>query len=89
LLVGLETANMSYIQYGCDDVLHQPYRFKLIEDIEQIQKQINADSALYLSGAGPTLAIISKAKVHIDLTNLHSHWNMKELQIDTEGTKII
>jgi homoserine kinase len=89
LLIGLETANMAYIQDGCDDVLHQPYRFKLIHDIDDIQTQIDNTSALYLSGAGPALAIISKSKVNLDLKNLHSNWTIKELQIDTKGVTII
>lgn len=85
LLIGLETGNMDLIRYGCEDVLHQPYRFKLIEDISLIQNQLSNTSALYLSGAGPTLAIISKETIHLDLSKTKAHWNPKELNIDTEG----
>ena len=88
LLIGLKTGNMDLICYGCEDVLHQPYRFKLIEDISLIQKQLSPTSALYLSGAGPTLAIISKETIHLDLSKTEAHWTQKELFINTEGVRV-
>lgn len=88
---GLKEANFELIKDGCDDVIHQPYRFPLIEDmplIQDILEQRNIHT-LFLSGAGPTLGIISTKPLHLDLSACKAEWIEKTLEIDTQGVILL
>lgn len=90
LLNGLKTGDLEQIAIGCDDHLHQPYRFPLIADVPLIQKRL-ADQgiqALYLSGAGPTLAVITKEPLTLDLKGCKAHWTLLPLELDTTGVHL-
>ncbi len=87
LIQGLKSGDMNLIEDGCDDVIHQPYRFPLIKDVSLIKEKLNLQkpSALFLSGAGPTLGIITKEKLNIDLNQTEADWSVNPLLIDHEG----
>lgn len=87
LLHGLKEGNLSQIAYGCDDLLHQPYRFPLIEDYPLIKNQLThlKQDCVYLSGAGPSIAIIHKDDFHLDLNTCKAQWHQVSLTLNTQG----
>lgn len=58
LLEGLRRGDSDLVAWGCDDQLHQPHRADLIPGFNEVTKAgVQAGgSAVYLSGAGPTMA---------------------------------
>ncbi len=87
------------IREAVQDKLHQPYRMKFIahsQDIFDKAYDLGAYAA-YVSGAGPTLMAIinghdiSFAKAmreYLDGLGL-TGWQIKELSIDNQGTKVV
>lgn len=94
LINSLETGNMEAIKNSIKDKLHQPYREKLIYEVEEIKNIIKnqGDSAYYISGAGPTVMCISKNDKldHVlkeSVKTLKNKWSIKKLKIDCSGMK--
>ena len=81
------------------DRLHQPYRMELIPHCREVFDiaYTHGAYAAYISGAGPTaMAIVDEnneyfaGKMRFSLENAGlSDWQVKELRIDNEGTKLI
>ena len=60
LIKAFETGDMELLKTALEDRLHEPYRRKLITGYDEIKKQVDAQGAcLCISGAGPTLLMIS------------------------------
>ena len=81
-----------------DDRVHQPYRTKLIEGFDLIEKKMHEleFDGLFISGAGPTLmgvlAVSAPNKVMAMkefLDSLDNVWRLESLSIDKEGVKIL
>lgn len=91
LIQGLKTANQEFLSIGFLDLLHQPYRFPLIENSDQILTWCKTNNlACYLSGAGPTLMIVCTGE--IDLSSLNeivpSKWSLIPLSISKKGAQL-
>ena len=82
------------------DKLHQPYRERLIKGFKELNELlINKDDILgcVISGAGPTILIISKNNGFEKIENevkqvfelLNVNCDIKTLDIENEGTKVI
>jgi homoserine kinase len=78
------------------DVFHQPYRKKLIPNIERIfeQSMRNGAKGCYISGAGPSLiALIDTGndgfheKMSVYLKTLKTYWELKVLELDRKGVE--
>lgn len=91
LIKGLKEADMDLISDGCDDVIHQPYRFPLIKDVNCIKEALDKQNiqTLFLSGAGPTLGIITKEALNLDLSKCEADWSFNQLNIDHTGVKVL
>jgi len=94
LISALESGNLETIKSSIKDRLHQPYREKLIDEVEEVKKIIKRqeDSVYYISGAGPTIMCISKNKelkntFSKELQNLKNSWKIKRLITDNIGMK--
>lgn len=93
------TRNWDNLPIAVDDKIHQPYRKKLIPEMDEIFKTAKELYAkgLFLSGAGPTIiAIILKENEHkfIDgmrqyLDSLKNTWEARILVPDLIGTQVI
>ena len=95
----LLTGKYENLKTAVDDRLHQPFRLPLIpnaENVFDIAYTLGAH-AVYISGAGPTIMAIvdhdntyfaGKLRFSLDAHKL-SDWEVKELMIDNDGTKII
>ena len=64
LIKAFYAADDELLAVALDDKIHQPYRFPLIKDYENISKTCLKNGALgtYLSGAGPTVMAICSDK---------------------------
>ena len=95
----LLTGKFENLRTAVHDKLHQPYRMELIphcREVFDVAYTLGA-YASYISGAGPTIMAIvdeenkffaGKMKFALDNAGLKG-WQVKELRIDNEGTKII
>lgn len=97
LVATLANGNCELLKVACKDKLHQDYRGKFIANYFDIVKKCQEKgTGVFLSGAGPTIMVMSENKnsnflndMKIFLSNLDSNWSIKELKVDDEGTKVI
>lgn len=97
LLSALSNGRFDLLKYSFKDELHQPYRGKLIPDFLNIINKCEEIGVLgvYLSGAGPTIMCILEeendsflGEIKSYLDTLKGNWDIKELCIDLDGTRI-
>ncbi len=98
LILSLISGDEENIKVALEDKIHQPYRFKLIPEIDQIEKIIDESHALghYLSGAGSTLMILLDSKdkksqdfIKKQVKELKGEYEVLPLEIDNNGAFII
>lgn len=98
MLCALSNGDGHLLKASFQDKLHQPYRGKLIEGYDLFMKTLNDldNTAGFISGAGSTLAVITKEndekvveKLKFIINNLNNKWIIKKVDIDYEGAKII
>lgn len=96
LLRSLENGDMDAIAASLKDRLHQPYRFKLIDEYEDIRSLAarNGCGALCISGAGPTLLCLTRDASFADrmrqgCSALRHRWDIRDLKVDFSGAVII
>lgn len=94
LLSALTNGRFDLLKYAIKDILHQPYRGKLIPDFYNIIDKCQELGSLgsFLSGAGPTIMsiidennndFIVEIRKYLDLLN--NDWHIKELELDLSG----
>ncbi len=75
-----------------DDKIHEPYRLPLIKNADEIKNDYkNLDVAIAISGAGPTLLLISKlslSEMHFN-TKKYPDWNLIAVDISHLGIQLI
>lgn len=87
MIKALENGDMKLLQSANKDLLHEPFRYPLIDDSDILIKYAKENDVIcMISGAGPTLLIISNKKLifDIDLKN----WIFKEVNINNQGAYI-
>jgi len=91
LIKGLIKGDIELIKESIEDKLHQPYREKIISEIDYIKDMITSRGyAYYLSGAGPTAMCISnkknlEEKFDKEINKLKNNWKILKLEVDNEG----
>lgn len=98
LVASVMTGKYENFDMAMQDRIHQPYRAKLIDGMEDIFEHAKAFGAVatYLSGAGSTLmAMVTRDKAEgfqkemsAYLGTLPHNWELQLLQADREGAKI-
>ena len=98
LLAGsLTTGKLENLDVATGDCLHQPYRFSLIENGEDIVREAKELGALgaFISGAGPSIvAIVYKGdrdyieKAQALCEAKYPHWKAVQLRCDEVGTTV-
>ncbi|MBO8434401.1 MAG: homoserine kinase [Tyzzerella sp.] len=99
LVASMMTGNIDNLKMAMDDRLHQPYRRKLIPEMDRIFKASKGYGAVgtYLSGAGSTLmAVLTDSnakefenKMSAYLSSMPHEWELTLLEPDMEGAVII
>ncbi len=83
----IENGDINQLIRSNNDLLHEPYRLSLIENsiaIKKIAKENKASA--YISGAGPTMLVISKDYI-IDKFNFEN-WQKIEVKVNQQGAYI-
>ena len=98
VILSLISGNEENLRVSLDDKIHEPYRLKLIPEIDDIEKIIDDSEALghYLSGAGSTIMVVLKAsdktsedEIKNKLDKLSNSYEVRLLDIDEKGAFII
>lgn len=98
VILSLISGNEENLKVALDDKIHEPYRLKLIPEIDEIEKIIDDSEALghYLSGAGSTIMVVLKAddntsedEIKNKLDRLSNSYEVRLLDIDEKGAFII
>lgn len=87
MIKALENGDMELLKRGKQDLIHEPYRYKLIKDSYVVIDYANKNNAVCLiSGAGSTLLLISKDKINkIDCLN---DWRFEEVKVNYKGAYV-
>ena len=94
LILSLISGNEENLKTALDDKIHEPYRLKLIPEIDEIEKIIADSPAIghYLSGAGSTIMVILKSNdteseklIKNKLKELSANYKIMPLEIDKRG----
>ena len=98
VILSLISGNEENLRVALEDKIHEPYRLKLIPEIDDIEKIIEKSDALghYLSGAGSTIMVVLKAddktsedEIKNKLDKLSNSYEVRLLDIDEKGAFII
>ena len=85
LIKALELGNMELLKQANIDKLHQDYRFPLINDSAYfIDYAKNNPASCMISGAGPTILLISKESLNIS----YKDWKIIEQKVNNKGAYI-
>lgn len=99
MVASMVSGNYENLLCAIDDRVHEPYRKIFIDGYQKLYNKLKSYGALgtFISGSGPTLASIVEAddaeyfyediKEYTD--KAFPTWNVKLLDIDNEGAKII
>ena len=95
LCKALEDNNTEVIKVAMKDILHEPYRKKLIDEYEEVKNicEENQAIAFVISGAGPTCLCLYEKENFIDsvkqaVCKLKNQWLVLDLRIDTRGCEV-
>lgn len=87
MIKALENGNMKLLQSANNDLLHEPYRYPLINDANVIIDYAKKNNAIcMISGAGPTLLLISKDNLELDIKL--NDWIFKKVNINNQGAYV-
>ena len=82
LIKALELGNMELLKQANVDKLHQEYRFPLIKDSKYfIEFAKNNNATCMISGAGPTILLISKDHLNLSFDD----WKIIEQKVNYKG----
>ena len=83
------------MSFASEDWLHQPYRGGIIPGFFEIQQQVKqlGACAVFLSGAGPSILVVSQHDMQSQLQDVVSSqekgWQVKPVKVDFDGISII
>ena len=98
LILSLISGDKENIKIALKDKIHEPYRFKEIPEIDEIEKIIDEIPAIahYLSGSGSTIMILldkrdkdSEKFIKNKLEELNGKYLLLPLEVDSRGAFII
>lgn len=98
LILSLISGNEENLKTALEDKIHEPYRLKLIPEIDEIEKIIADSPAIghYLSGAGSTIMVILKSSdrkseklIKSKLEKLSASYKVMPVEIDKRGAFLI
>lgn len=98
LILSLISGDDDNLKASLEDKIHEPYRYKLIPEIEEIEKIIKESNAIghYLSGAGSTIMLIlnsndetTESEIRKKLKSLSNSYKVMPLEIDKRGAFLI
>jgi len=91
LTAALYNGRFDLLKIAMQDIVHQPYRSKIIPGMDGIFRECLGQGAfgVFLSGAGPTLiAAVSRGRRSCFLPKLPSGWILNFIEPDLDGAKM-
>ena len=94
LIRAFERGDCELLKFASEDWLHQPYRGGIIPEFFDICKQARelGACAVFLSGAGPTILVVSAKEIGDGLKKVAADkqnvWTLKKVNVDFDGLKI-
>ena len=93
LVKALEQGDMELLLFSCQDRLHQPMRYPLIQNSQELVEKMNSlGAACCISGAGPTLLCMylddDFEKEAASVCQLYPSWQAQALNLDLQGLQI-
>lgn len=94
LLHALLTRDYTLLPLALTDVIHEPYRYPLIEDSESIKQALTniTSYGCFISGAGPTIiALVHRGEPtntlssHLNTEAFRHHWTSMTLNVNKSG----
>lgn len=96
LLSALATGDLAVLSRAMHDRLHEPYRYPIIWESEQVRDAAMAAGAhsFYISGSGSTcMAVYTDGefptRMEEPLSHLAAEWRIYPLSLDTEGARLL
>ncbi len=84
LLKAFETGNFDLLKISQKDYLHEPYRYPLIKGVDGLKENLSEDTISMISGAGPTILLISKNELNISYLD----WKIIPVKVNYQGAYI-
>ena len=90
----LQEGNLHLLSASTHDIIHEPYRKKLIPNFATIQQIVkeDTDGILLISGSGSTCLSIAKKELstaaRLKVASLPHHWQCLQLDVAYHGTEI-
>ena len=91
---GLRNGDMTALKAAANDVIHEPYRKKLIAGFDEQKKTVEKDTGgkLLISGSGSTCLLISQRPLSAagmqEVREQPVHWDIRKTAIDPHGLAI-
>ena len=91
---GLRNGDMTALKAAANDVIHEPYRKKLIAGFDELKKTVEKDTGgiLLISGSGSTCLLISQRPLSAsgmqEVREQPVHWDIRKTAIDPHGLAI-
>ena len=95
IIKAFERGDGKLLSFASEDWLHQPYRGGIIPGFFEIQQQVKqlGACAVFLSGAGPSILVVSQHDMQSQLQEVVSSqekgWQVKPVKVDFDGISII
>lgn len=89
---GLAHGDVKLLKDLLDDKIHEPYRFPLINQALEIKNDFNElEVAVSISGAGPSILLISKCSIEeLNFNYLkYKDWNLVALDVSYQGATLM
>ncbi len=84
MLRALETGDFHLLKISKKDYLHEPYRYPLIKDVDLLIASLDEDVVSMISGAGPTILLISEKELDIKFQD----WDIRRVNINYQGAYV-
>lgn len=98
LVASMNNGEIEHLRKATQDKIHQPFRANLIPNIDAVFKACEdlGSKAEFISGSGSTLmAVIDEKNVQFEekmkqfLETIEGNWEIKILEVDTEGAIVV
>lgn len=93
MLEALRTGNGALLKIASEDFIHEPYRKKLINEFDELEKITEPIGKLLVSGSGSTCLLIYRGEIpetiKQQIHSLKHNWELLETGVCEKGTEVI
>lgn len=93
MIEALRTANGALLKIASEDFIHEPYRKKLIDEFDELEKITEPIGKLLVSGSGSTCLLIYRGSISDimkqQISSLKHNWKLIETSICEKGAEVV